>query len=236
VLVAYTDMGNHAIGGVTEAMHFVELTIKSSSGGFPASVGADVLKGTGGHDGIDGLAGNDLIKGLNGNDALFGGDGNDSVQGGQGDDGMLGGFGNDKLFGGDGKDGLAGNAGADVLTGDAGEDALSGGLGNDKLFGGTEVDRLDGGAGNDRLSGGTGADIFVFRHNGDADTVTDFGAADQLRLDRALWASDGALTAAQVLANFAVVVGGDTVLTFDGGETITLQGFTALVAADLKLI
>lgn len=236
VVVAFTDLGNHPINGVTEPMHVVTLTIDSTSGGFPASVGSDVLNGTGGHDGIDGLAGNDVIRGLNGNDALFGGDGNDTVLGGQGNDGVLGGFGKDQLFGGDGNDGLAGNADADVIKGDAGNDALSGGLANDKLYGGTEDDRLEGGGGNDTLEGGTGVDLFVFRHGGDTDTVTDFGATDVLRLDRALWAADGNLTAAQVLANFAAVAGGSTVLTFDGGEVITLQGFTALMAAELQLI
>ena len=62
------------------------------------------------------------------------------------------------------------------------------------------------------------------------------GATDFLRLDRALWADSGELTSAEVLAQFAQVVGTDRILTFDNGESITLQGFTALVAADLQLI
>ena len=61
------------------------------------------------------------------------------------------------------------------------------------------------------------------------------GATDFLRLDRALWADSGELTSAEVLAQFAQVVGTNTVLTFDDGESITLTGFTALVAADLLL-
>ena len=66
--------------------------------------------------------------------------------------------------------------------------------------------------------------------------MADFGTTDFLRLDHALWIAEGDLTAAQVLAQFAAVVGTNTVLTFDDGESITLTGFTALVAADLQLI
>lgn len=236
VMVVFTDLGSHAINGIVEPIHAVELTIKSSSGGYPATAEADVLNGTGGHDAIDGLAGDDTIHGLNGNDAVFGGDGYDKLYGDFGNDGLIGGNGNDFLYGGKGNDGLAGGAGVDLLKGGAGRDGLSGGLQADRLFGGAGVDRLDGGLGNDTLTGGGGADIFVFRNNGGTDVVTDFGANDYLRLDRALWAKGGDLSATQVLNQFAKVVGGDTVLTFADGESITLNGFHALVATDLQLI
>lgn len=236
VMVVYTDLGPNPINGVIEPLHAVTLGLTSTSGGYPATSSADVLTGTGGHDGIDGLAGDDAISGLQGNDALYGGAGNDTLAGGFGHDGLIGGQGADSLTGGDGNDGLSGGAMADILRGDAGDDALSGGAQFDRLFGGDGNDRLHGGADNDILSGGLGADIFVFRDNGGADQVTDFTAADFLRLDRALWAATPNLTAAEVLTQFAAVVAGDTVLTFTGGETITLQGFTALTAADLHLI
>lgn len=236
VLVAFTDLGSNPIGGVTEPLHVVALTIQSTSGGFPATAGADVLNGTGGHDGIDGLGGNDLINGLGGNDVLFGGDGNDRLIGDIGKDGLIGGNGADTLDGGDGADGLAGGAGADLLRGGAGRDALSGGQQADQLLGGADNDRLDGGGGNDTLTGNTGADLFVFRLDGGSDKVTDFADVDVLRLDRALWADAGDLTAAQVLAQFATVVAGDTVLNFANGETLTLTGFAALVAGDLQFI
>jgi len=235
-LVVYTDLGGHSINGSVEPIHAVELTISSTSGGFPATIGADVILGTGGHDGIDGLAGNDLISGQNGNDAIFGGDGNDSLNGNAGNDGLIGGNGNDLIAGGDGNDGISGGAGADNLKGENGDDALSGGVQADQLSGGAGNDRLDGGAGNDTMSGGVGNDVFVFRHGGGGDTVTDFAAVDFLRLDRALWAESGDLTSAQVLTNFATVVGANTVLIFANGESITLTGFTALVAADLQLV
>jgi hypothetical protein len=86
------------------------------------------------------------------------------------------------------------------------------------------------------LKGCIGADIFVFRQGGGGDTVTDFNGADFLRLDRGLWAEDPDLTAAEVLASFATIDGGNTVLTFASGESITLTGFIALVATDLQLV
>lgn len=236
VMVVYTDLGLNPINGAIEPMHAVTLTLTSTSGGFPATAGNDTLNGTGGHDGIDGLAGNDVIGGLSGSDALYGGDGNDSLSGGLGNDGLIGGLGSDSLLGGDGSDGLSGGAGFDTLKGDAGSDALSGGAQGDKLQGGDGDDRLNGSSGDDSLNGGLGIDVFVFRDGGGNDKVSDFGATDFLRLDHALWAGSGSLTAAQVLAQFASVVGTDTVLTFAGGESITLQGFTALVAGDLQLV
>ena len=236
VLVVFTDLSGRSINGSVEPIHAVELTINSTSGGYPATAGADKLLGTGGHDGIDGLAGDDQINGLNGNDAVYGGDGNDRLNGDLGNDGLLGGNGNDLILGGVGNDGLSGGAGADNLKGDDGNDALSGGVQADKLSGGTGDDRLDGGGGNDTMTGGTGIDIFVFRHSGDGDNVTDFAAEDFLRLDRSLWADSGDLTSAEVLAQFATVVGSNTVLTFDSGESLTLTGFVALTAADLQLI
>ena len=235
VLVAFTDLGNHAVNGVTEPLHMVELTIKSTSGGFLATIGNDKLNGTGGHDGIDGLSGNDLIHGLNGNDVLFGGDGNDSLTGDTGNDGLIGGNGNDNMNGGDGNDGLAGGAGADTLLGGIGRDALSGGQQADLLQGGADNDRLDGGQGNDTLTGNAGVDTFVFRHDGGSDRISDFSDVDVLRLDRALWADAGNLTVTQVLA-LSHVLGTDTVFDFADGETLTLTGVTTLVAADLQLI
>ena len=235
VIVAFSDVGGSAVNNTTEVIHAVKLTISSTSGGLVATAGADNINGTGGHDYLDGLAGNDTINGLAGNDVILGNDGNDNLVGGFGNDGLIGGIGTDAIAGGDGNDGLAGGAGADTLKGQLGNDALSGGAQSDRLDGGAGNDRLDGGGDNDNLTGGTGADVFVLRHGGGDDVVADFGTTDVLRLDHALWIAEGDLTAAQVLAQFAAVVGTNTVLTFDDGESITLTGFTALVAADLLL-
>ena len=106
----------------------------------------------------------------------------------------------------------------------------------DRLYGCAEAERLEGGAGSDFLEGGSGADIFVFRVGGGSDTISDFAADDFLRLDRGLWAGVGDLSAVQVLHRFADVVGGNTVLTFSGGETLTLTGYGNLMPGDLQLV
>lgn len=236
MLLVFTDLGGHAIDGMTEPLHAITLTFASGSGGFLATSGDDTLRGTGAGDAIDGLAGNDSINGNAGDDALYGAAGLDTLRGDAGDDAVQGGADRDRLFGGDGNDGLAGGAGADRLSGDAGRDGLLGGSGNDSLFGGTEDDRLSGASGDDRLTGGSGADVFLFRAGAGRDVITDFTAEDVLRLDRALWAADGSLTRAEVIADFGSVVGGNFVLTFDDGSRITLQGVTSLGAEDLQLI
>jgi len=61
---------------------------------------------------------------------------------------------------------------------------LTGGNGADTITGGAGVDRIVGGAGADTLFGGTGKDTFVF-NTGDStaasyDTITDFGAGDEI--------------------------------------------------------
>ena len=236
VVVTYTDFGANPVRGISETLHSVTLTLSSTSGSLVATGGADVLNGTGTHDAISGLAGSDTIDGKAGNDAIYGGLGNDLLRGDAGNDMLHGGQGGDQTFGGAGDDALFGDAGNDILRGESGRDHLRGGAGNDQLFAGTENDRLDGGLGNDTLVGGQGADIFVFRKGGGLDQVQDFAADDFLRLDRGLWAASGDLQAADVVATFAAVVGTGTVLTFAGGEQITLANFTGLTAADLQIL
>ena len=236
VILTYTDLGMNPVNGITDTLHAVTLTLSSTSGGLQPTGGSDAINGTGTHDAIAGLAGNDLIDGKLGNDAIYGGAGNDTLTGGGGNDMLSGGAGADSFFGGDGADGLSGGDGSDFLRGEAGRDVLRGGAAADQLYGGLEADRLDGGAGNDTLGGGAGADVFVLRRGGGLDRAIDFAADDLLRLDHGLWLAEGDLTAAEVLTAHAAVVGGNTVLTFSGGEQITLVGFTALLAGDLQLI
>ncbi len=236
VLVTFTDLGVNPIHGIDGSLHTVQLDIASGSSGLQPTVGGDVINGTGTHDAISGLSGNDRIDGRAGNDAIFGGQGNDSLLGNTGNDMLNGSSGNDIMLGGDGNDGLTGGDGIDTLRGDAGRDALRGASGNDQLFGGDGADRLDGGVGNDILRGDAGADVFIIRSGGGQDSVADFAGDDFLRLDQSLWASRGALTEAQVLATFRQVVANNTILTFDNGEQITLQGFNTLGVSDLQLI
>jgi Ca2+-binding RTX toxin-like protein len=205
--------------------------------------GNDLLRGGTGHDSLYGGSGNDRLYGDSGNDLLRGGTGHDSLYGGSGNDRLYGDAGNDLLRGGTGRDSLYGGSGNDRLYGDAGNDRLFGGSGSDRLYGGTGNDLLDGGSGNDRLYGGAGndtlnggsgtddlwggagADTFIFAARHGTARIHDFSTAegDRLHLRTSLW--DGTLSAAQVVANFATVVGDDLIFTFAGGERIELRGF-----------
>jgi len=190
----------------------------------------DELRGDSGHDSLFGDLGNDSLWGNGQNDTLEGAAGRDTLKGGSGHDGLWGGSGRDKLFGQGGNDTLWGNGGNDMLEGGAGTDELNGGSGNDALEGNDDndtlmgakgEDTLDGGAGDDMLYGGTMADTFVYTEG--ADRIEDFQEAeDLLVLDDALWA--GTLSAEAVLDSFGGTSGGDYVLTFSTGNTLTFAG------------
>ncbi len=196
--------------------------------------GNDRLLGGDGNDRLLGETGNDTLSGGAGGDVLLGGTGRDLLRGEGGDDTLMGGDGADSLWGGAGRDRLAGGAGDDLLWGDDGRDILLGGDGADSLFGGAGHDTLMGGAGDDRLSGGTGndllsggagADAFVFEAGGGADRITDFDPRHDRLLFEAALAGPGATAVADILAR-AAVIGGDTVIAFDDGTSVTLTGLT----------
>ncbi|MEO5615021.1 MAG: calcium-binding protein, partial [Cypionkella sp.] len=119
-------------------------------------------------------------------------------------------------------------AGNDVLMGMNGTDNLIGGLGNDKILGGDGTDRIEGGSGNDVLSGNLGADTFVFGNDFGRDVVTDFSLAakEKLVFDDLIWGG-AALSAQQVVSQFAHVVAGAVVFEFSANEVITLNGVTS---------
>ena len=142
--------------------------------------------------------------------SLDGAGGADSITGGAGADRLSGGAGNDSLFGGNDSDSLYGDADNDSLVAGAGADSLSGGSGNDSLTGRSGNDRFELiSAGGDRI---TDFDM----------TVTSGFTADQLDVSDLL---DGG---GNPVNTFAVVItndgSGNAVLTFPGGETLTLQG------------
>lgn len=123
---------------------------------------------------------------------------------------------------------LEGGAGNDVLMGMNGTDNLIGALGNDKILGGDGTDRIEGGSGNDVLSGNLGGDSFVFGNDFGRDTVTDFSLAtkEKLVFDDLIWGG-AALSAQQVVSQFAHVVAGTVVFEFSANEVITLNGVTS---------
>lgn len=126
---------------------------------------------------------------------------------------------------------LDGGGGADSILGGSGNDTIYGGLGNDTILSGAGNDLIAGGAGNDSITTGTGFDTIVLADGGGLDIIADFDMTP-----------NGALTADQLdvsglhdaLANpvnaWDVVVtddgAGNAVLTFPGGESITLLGVT----------
>ena len=83
-------------------------------------------------------------------------------------------------------------------------------------------DQIYGGAGNDTMTGGTGFDFFYYEANGGNDVITDFDpsiAGDILSIS----ISYGVNSFASLMTK-AAQVGGDTVITFDANNSITLTG------------
>ncbi|MBS0126444.1 calcium-binding protein [Thetidibacter halocola] len=181
--------------------------------------GRDTVYGNGGNDRIATGGGNDLIYGHRGSDTLLGGAGDDMLFGGDQDDRLEGGTGHDTVVGGNGRDLVFMEDGDDVWLDN---DQLE--FGNDTVFGGAGEDVFYSRRGDDRLTGGAGADTFVFAAQIDRDVITDFQVGiDQLRIDTGLWG--GPLTEARLEA-ISTVVGGNLVLDFGGGHSLTLQGVT----------
>jgi hypothetical protein len=121
---------------------------------------------------------------------------------------------------------------AQDLFGNAGHDILFGGSGNDRIFGGDGIDLIAGGAGNDQITTGTGADTVVLDDGFGSDIVTDFDmtlvsgrTVDQLNVADLTNATGAPVTWRDVVVTDTVGNGsGDAILTFPGGERITLQG------------
>lgn len=120
----------------------------------------------------------------------------------------------------------------ETLTGTDGHNWMLGGYGNDELSGGAGNDLIDGEWGNDTLTGGEGADLFRFYsddwdavNDDDADifgqdTITDFNVAE-----------DSLHFAGRILSDlddFTITEsGGNTTLTTDWGDSVTLIGVSA---------
>ena len=214
--------------------------------------GDNTLRGEGDVDYIYGRRGNDVLDGGVGDDVLFGGVGADTLVGGIGRDraqysestaalvvdlqfaqyntGEAAGdmySGIEDLAGSSFSDTLFGDSYANRIFGRDGADVLYGRGGNDCLNGGAGADTLDGGSGNDILRGGTHADTFVF--NAGSDLAEDFRLADHDRLLLEDGLYGGGLTAAEVVATYASVVGNTVVFDFGTGATLTLQGVNTLV-------
>ncbi|MBX6370082.1 MAG: type I secretion C-terminal target domain-containing protein, partial [Rhodospirillales bacterium] len=99
------------------------------------------------------------------------------------------------------------------------------------IAGGAGDDVINGRGGDDLLSGGGGSDVFIVTAGNGYDTITDFKpGTDRLVLDGYGLKNFAAVQAAMTM------VGGDTVLTLDNGETVTFKGVakSAFTAADFR--
>ncbi|MGI6245813.1 MAG: calcium-binding protein [Pseudochelatococcus sp.] len=199
-----------------------------------------------GGDTIDGDDGNDVLYGDTGGfnltnattffqwiefgfDTIRGGKGNDVIYGDVGALDLAGGnvipylfFGSDILDGGDGNDTIYGDAGA--FTPPNGSST-----GDELVFGN---DRLTGGAGNDHLWGdgpgisAGGTDTFIFGPGSGQDTIHDFRKSDADKIDVSAYATSfAALT-------ISTIGSADTLVKFDGVNSVLLLGVTNLTASD----
>lgn len=191
-------------------------------------------------------------------DTLVGGGGNDTILAGAGADSIDGGAGNDSLVGGDGDDtfALSDSFGNDTITGGEGGETLgdrldlsattwgmSWDLTSADGEAGTVTDSLDTvsftqietivlGDGDDtlRLADGSGARVV---EGFEAPLDDGFGGhVGQDVLDVSGLTSDGGTTPVTVSDVTVTDVGGNAVLSFPGGESITLVGVTVAQVGD----
>ncbi|SEO08150.1 Hemolysin-type calcium-binding repeat-containing protein [Pseudorhodobacter antarcticus] len=194
-------------GGYDKVISDISHTLAASFEELWLAEGTSAVTGTGNalDNKIVGNANANTLRGEAGADQLFGEDGDDFLFGGSGNDNLFGGAGSDHLYGDDGNDKLFGGVGGNILFGGAGNDTLAAGSGGDVLTGGT---------GNDLLSGGAGADVFVFAPGFGRDSIKHFEqSVDFLSFD-------GMGTAG------LRVIGSTAIISFAGGDTITLSGLT----------
>jgi serralysin len=196
--------------------------------------GNDYLNGGIGDDLIMGVAGNDTVLGAEGNDYINGSDGDNLVFGGDGDDIVIGDAGNDYLNGENGNNIVFGGAGSDTVIGGFGDDYLDGGTGDDILTGGIGNDTLFASSGNDYLRGDAGVDFFIFAANFGRSLIIDL-VAGPVNHDIIQFNGGVFTDFAGVLAH-AVENGGNTTITSDAGDTLTLANVlrASLVADDFR--
>jgi len=153
-----------------------------------------------------GNARDNVLSGGQAHDKLEGSDGHDRLYGMAGHDRLYGGYGNDTLYGRTGNDTLFGENGADNLMGDGGSDVLIGGAGDDILYGGDGADKLTGGAGIDTF-------LLNITDAGGKDTITDFNAAENDRIDVSAYQAHDTAVLTQVGSNVTIDLGCGNVVT-----------------------
>ena len=103
---------------------------------------------------------------------------------------------------------------------------------NDSLIGCLGDDTITGGRGDDELTGGGGGDTFHFAAAFDDDTITDF----ETGADILSFTNVAGISTIQDVLTAVSVVGSDSVVTFNNGDTITLEGITGLTSGDVLVV
>ncbi|WP_238368344.1 Hint domain-containing protein [Mesobacterium pallidum] len=171
-----------------------------------------------------------VISGQGGNDTVIGSAHADVITTGSGADSISGGAGDDTITAGDGANTISGGDGADVITSGSGADTIDGGAGADTIDAGGGDDLIAGGTGDDSITTGTGVDTLDLDPGGGSDIVTDFDMTDDgsgFTIDQ-LDVSDLTDGSGGPVYSWDVTVtddgSGNAVLTFPGGESVTLLG------------
>ncbi len=218
-----------------------------------ANIGNDIVDGGTGDDTIEGGTGDDTLSGEADDDSLVGGLGNDSLIGGAGDDTLNGQIGDDVLEGGDGSDSFAleDDFGSDTIIGGEVDDvagdvldlsAVGGALTYDLTGTDAESGTVTDGTGTIEFSEietiqlSSGTDTLTLANGSGDDVVTGFTAPvldgggsyigfDQLDVSTMTDANGAMVNTGDVTITDTNGDGtGDTILTFPGGETLTLVG------------
>lgn len=242
-------LGNDVIDGGAgndTAWFFGQVTVDLAAGtaaqanpffGTMSLANIENIVGTAADDSIAGDAGNNILEGGAGNDLLRGGAGNDTLHGGMS---LMPVNTDPENFGVDTADysqdgaGVTVDLGAGTATdGSGGSDTLIaidnviGSAFNDTLIGDDNANELEGLGGDDILTGGAGADSFRLTDDGNdnaafgLDVITDFDLVED-RIN---------LRAFSNLESFNQLLisqdGADTLITFDAGNSVRLQGINA---------
>ncbi|WP_323768612.1 Hint domain-containing protein [Marinovum sp.] len=221
--------------------------------------GEDSLDGGDGDDLMTGGTEDDSLYGNTGNDSLHGGAGDDYLRGSFGEDELHGGTGDDYLWSGYNDDTIVieDNFGNDTIDGDAIDETLGDTLDLTAVTTGLTLDLTDANPENGSFSDGTSTASFIDIENillgsgNDTLTLADLGGANIVQgfagptvaedgtligndqLDVRGLTSDGGTTP---ITTGDVVVSddgaGNAVLTFPGGESLTLVGIAPATAED----